>query len=542
MTCGGARLKPEVVGVCVGGKSIFEGARDDHRRGPWFSLRSGPHREPPPDRQGADQGDRQPSAFSINVGLDYLSLSRKAPPSRAASRNVSAWRRKSVRNSRGALHPRRAVHRPASARQRPAARDAQQLRDIGNTVIVVEHDRETIEAADWIVDFGPEPASGGPRSSPPARPRDMRRPALGDRTLPGRRRPGIPAPPKRRRPRRASLTVTSRRHAHNNLKARSTSASRWVSSVRDRRLRRRASPRLINEILYPASARHLHGSGAARTGASRAHPGRTVDKVIDIDQAPIGRTPRSQPGHLHRRLRPHPRALRQARPRPRCAATSPAASASTSRAAAARPARATGIEADRDALPARRLRHLRGVQGQTRYNARDARGPLPRQEHRRRAGHARRRGAELLREPSPRSHACCRRCTTSGWATSSWASRRHDALRRRGPARQARQRAGARRATGHTLYILDEPTTGLHFADIQKLLECSTAWSDTGNTVVVIEHNLDVIKSADWIIDLGPEGGRGRTGRGAGVTGESREQKVELHWTVPPGYFLDGGE
>ena len=281
---------------------------------------------------------------------------------------------------------------------------------------------------------------------------------------------------------------------------------------------------LIEDILHRAMARHFYRARVIPGAHKRITGFEHLDKVIDIDQSPIGRTPRSNPatytglftpirelfaelpGSQDSRLRTRKILLqRQGRP--------------------LRSVRGRRSRQDRDALPARRLRSVRRLQGQA-LQSRDARGPLPRSQHRRRA---RADGRGRARRSSRTSRACgrsCRLCSTSGSATST--SDRSATTLSGGEAQRVKLAAElSKRDTGRTFYILDEPTTGLHFEDVRMLLTVLHRLVDRGNTVLVIEHNLDVIKTADWIIDLGPEGGlRGGDVVAAGTPEDVAEVKA----------------
>ena len=276
---------------------------------------------------------------------------------------------------------------------------------------------------------------------------------------------------------------------------------------------------LVTEVLYRALARELNGSrepvGAHDfAGRGRAHRQDHRDRP-EPDRAHAA----LEPGDLRRPVHADPRAVRR---RPRVAAAwlhaGPLQLQRQGRALRALQGRRH--PQDRDAVPAGRLRAVRGLPRQA-LQPRGARDPLQGQVDRRRPRDDDRRGARVLlgrpQRPSEAPDAQRRRAR----ATSTSASRRRRcrAARRSGSSSSTEL---SRRATGRTLYVLDEPTTGLHFADVEKLLEVLHRLVDGGNTVLVIEHNLDVIKTADWIVDLGPEGGD----RGGRIIAEGTPEKV----------------
>ena len=371
-----------------------------------------------------------------------------------------------------------------------------------------------MRAADHIVDFGPGPGVRGGevvaagdadtiakrtaqrhRPVPLGQREDRSSDASGDcrrRTsrrpeAPHRRRPAQQPQERRRRDPARRVRLRHRRLA-------APARARWSTTSSSKSLLTRAE----------WAARASPASTTASKGVDH------LDKVIDIDQSPIGRTPRSNPGtyikvfdeirNLYTQL---PESKRRGYKPGRFSFNVPGG-----RCEACEGNGSNRLEMDFLADVWVTCPVCEGPPLQPR----DAAGDVSREEHRRRARDGRAAGARALREHPARSSTCCRRCTTSASTTSSSASRR-----RRSP---AAKRSGSswpaswcRNRTGKTLYLLDEPTTGLHFDDIELLLKVLHGFVDAGNTVLVVEHNLDVIKTADWVIDLGPGGRRRRRAR-----------------------------
>ena len=276
---------------------------------------------------------------------------------------------------------------------------------------------------------------------------------------------------------------------------------------------------LVTEVLYRALARELNGSREP-VGAHDALEGAEhIDKIIEIDQSPIGRTPRSNPATYVGLFTPI-RELFAGVPEARVRGYKPGPLQLQRQGRPLRELQGRRDPQDRDAVPARRLRPVRGLQGQA-LQPRGARDPLQGQVDRRRARDDHRRGARVLLAPCPNVRAKLQTLNDVGLG---YVHLGQPATTLSGGEAQRVKLSTelSRRATGRTLYVLDEPTTGLHFADVEKLLEVLHRLVDGGNTVLVIEHNLDVIKTADWIVDLGPEGGD----RGGRIIAEGTPEKV----------------
>ena len=374
------------------------------------------------------------------------------------------------------------------------------LRDLGNTVLVVEHDEETIRSADFVVDLGPGAGEKGGYLVATGTPDEiMANPAsLTGRFLAGAE--AIAVPPARRTGTGKALTIHGPRE--HNLKGMAVriplGTFTCITGVSGS-----GKSTLVNDILYRALAQMLHRAQERPGDHDRIEGAQHLDKVIDIDQSPIGRTPRSNPA-TYTGVFTLIRALFARTSDARVRGYQPGRFSFNVKGGRCEACQGGGLvkiemhflpdvyvtcevcrgkRYNRETLEVRyKGRSIAEVLDMTVAEALEVFGPVPAIEGKLRTLHD--VGLDYIRLGQAAT-------TLSG-----------------GEAQRVKLATElSRRATGRTLYILDEPTTGLHFADIRRLLEVLNQLVEQGNTVVIIEHNLDVIKTADWVIDLGPEGG-----------------------------------
>jgi excinuclease ABC subunit A len=499
-TCRGERLRRESAAVLVGGKSIVEisALTVTDARSYFKELKLEGAANEIAAEVLKEIGGRLD--FLLAVGLSYLSLDRSGPTLSGGESQRIRLASQVGSDLTGVIYildePSIGLHQRDNKR---LLRTLERMRDIGNTVVVVEHDEETIRSADHVIDFGPGAGIEGGRVVHKGTPASLMKSkrSLTGAYLSGRKSIMLP------RGRRTSHdSITVRGAAEHNLRGIDVkfplgvlTAVTGVSGA--------GKSTLVNEVLFPALARQLHNS-SRKIGRHRSIVGmQKIDKVINIDQKPIGRTPRSNPAtyiKVFDEIRQFFAKLPTSRSR--------------------------GYKAGRFSFNVKggRCETCEGG-GVRKIEMHFLSDVYVRCEQ---CGGRRFNDATLEVRYRGKSISEVLQLTVSE-ALSLFSA--HPKIAR--PLRLLEQvgvdylplgqpsttlsggeaqriklaRELAKRSTGQTIYILDEPTTGLHFDDIRKLLDVLHTLVNAGNTIIVIEHNLDVIKTADWVIDLGPEGG-----------------------------------
>ncbi|MCM8733634.1 excinuclease ABC subunit UvrA [Azospirillum sp. A1-3] len=525
--CKGARLKPEALAVKIRGRNISEAAElSIAGAGAWFSELNEHLR--PKDREIAYRILKEINerlGFLNAVGLEYLTLSR-------GSGTLSGGESQRIRLASqigsgltGVLYvldePSIGLHQRDNDR---LLETLKRLRDIGNTVIVVEHDEDAIRSADYLVDMGPGAGQHGGTVIAQGRPEEVQKNpnSITAQYLNGTR--FVPVPDTRR-PGHPGQFLEVQGARANNLQNVSTKIPlgtfTCVTGVSGG-----GKSTLIIETLYKAVARKLMGA--------REHPAdhdavlglEHLDKVIDIDQSPIGRTPRSNPATYTGAFTPI-RDWFAGLPESKARGYGPGRFSFNVKGGRCEACQGDGvIKIEMHFLPdvyvtcdvCHGKRYNRETLEVT-YRDKTIADVLDMTVE---------EGKEFFKAvPGIRDKMDTLERVGLGYIHIGQAATTLSG----GEAQRVKlSKELSRRATGRTLYILDEPTTGLHFADVEKLMEVLHALVDQGNTVLVIEHNLEVIKTADWIIDLGPEGGTG----GGEIVAEGTPEdvaKVERSYT-----------
>jgi excinuclease ABC subunit A len=533
-TCGGRRLRPESLSVLVHGRSIGDVVELPVERALEFfegiPLRTNGTGGLDPDIAGPilkEVSDRL--RFLCDVGLDYLTLGRGAT-------SLSGGETQRIRlatqiGSRlvGVLYildePSIGLHQRDNERLLATLRG---LRDLGNTVIVVEHDADTIEAADHVIDLGPRAGRFGGEVVAEGTVEDVRRhhESLTGRYLRGELR--VPVPPGRReaaakhRLRVVGAKANNLRNLTVDIPLGLFVAVTGVSGS--------GKSTLVTDILYQALARHFYRAKVVPGAHARIEGLDRIDKVIDIDQSPIGRTPRSNPATYTGLFTPI-RELFTQLPDAKLRGYGPGRFSFNVKGGRCEACQGDGlVKIEMHFLPdvyvpcevCKGRRYNRETL-EVRYKGRSIADVLDLTvadaldffANQRRIAEK----LELLNDVGlGYIHLGQAATTLSG-----------------GEAQRVKLATElSKRDTGRTLYILDEPTTGLHFEDVRLLLDVLHRLVDKGNSVVVIEHNLDVIKTADWIVDLGPEGGE----QGGQIVAQGTPEEVAAVPSSYTGHFL----
>ena len=526
--CHGARLRPEMLAVTVGGKSIYDVCCMSCKQGLAFF-------------EGLELTERQRFIggrivkevierlrFLVDVGLDYLTLDR-------ASATLSGGEAQRIRLATqigaglmGVLYildePSIGLHQRDNER---LIATLERLRDIGNTVIVVEHDEDTIRAADYVVDMGPGAGEHGGRVVAAGTPEQIMAcpDSLTGQYLTGKRM--IRVPEKRRKPGRGALKITGA--SCNNLKN-VTAKIEFGTFTVVTGVSGSGKSSLVTDTIAPALTNAIQRSARPVGPYKKLEGIENIDKVIDIDQSPIGRTPRSNPA-TYIGLWDDLRALFASVPESKARGYSPGRfsfNVSGGRCEACKGDGQIKIEMhflpdiyvpcevchgkryNRETLEVKyRGKSISDVLDMSVTEALAFFGNIPQIKRKLQTLYDVGLGYVKLGQPAT---------TLSG-----------------GEAQRVKlAKELHRKQTGKTFYILDEPTTGLHFEDVRQLIDVLQRLVDAGNTVLVIEHNLDVIKVADRLIDMGPEGG---DGGGTVVVSGTPEQVVKCEQSYT-GRFL----
>jgi excinuclease ABC subunit A len=502
--CGGSRLRREARHVQVGGRTLHELAALPLRQAQAFLQQMGltGQRQAIAERIVQEIVDRL--GFLNNVGLDYLSLDRAADTLSGGEAQRIRLASQIGSGLTGVMYvldePSIGLHQRDNAR---LLETLKRLRDLGNSVIVVEHDHDAILAADHIVDMGPGAGEHGGRVVAQGAPREIQGnpSSLTGQYLAGKRAIALP---KRRQRVRGDRWLHLAGASGNNLKQvhleLPVGLFVCVTGVSGS-----GKSTLINDTLYAVVARHLYGSSAEPAPHESVSGIEFFDKVISVDQSPIGRTPRSNPATYTGLFTPI-RELYAGVPEARARGYGPGRFSFNVKGGRCEACQGDGlIKVEMHFLPDIYVPcdvcHGRRYNRETleiRYKGKNVDEVLAmtvEQAH------------EFFR-PVP---VIARKLNTLLEVGLGYIRLGQSATTLSGGEAQRVKLSQelSKRDTGRTLYILDEPTTGLHFHDIDMLLKVLHQLRDQGNTMVVIEHNMDVIKTADWVIDLGPEGGDG---------------------------------
>jgi len=501
--CGGARLKPESLAVTVDDRNVFElcdmsiAKAAEALAGLELSER---------DRMIAERVLREVNArmqFLLDVGLDYLSLNRSAAT--LAGGEAQRIRLASQIGSGlvGVLYvldePSIGLHQRDN---RKLVETLLRLRDLGNTVIVVEHDEDTIRVADHVVDIGPGAGEHGGEVVVSGTVDDLE---ASERSITGQYLSGrrtIPVPAMRREPGDGWLAVRGARE--HNLKSVDVELPLGcfvcVTGVSGS-----GKSTLVNDILYRALMQRIYRSKTVPGRHHSVEGFELIDKVINIDQSPIGRTPRSNPA-TYTGVFDHIRKLFSQTQEAKVRGYQPGRFSFNVKGGRCEACAGDGtIKIEMHFLPdvyvpcevCKGARYNRDTLDVT-FKGKNIAEVLDLSIE---------EAAEFFaNQPNIARHLVTLTDVGLGYVRLGQPAPTLSG----GEAQRVKLASElSKRSTGHTIYILDEPTTGLHFEDIRKLLHVLSRLVDAGNTVLVIEHNLDVIKSADWIVDLGPEGGDG---------------------------------